>query len=305
MFLDNIDHIQLTDGDFKLFRDYIHENCGIYFEDNKMYLLQNRLSRRLTELGIKSFRDYYYHVKYDNSRQEFYNLMNIVTTNETSFFRNETQLDSFADFILPKVIDEKRIEGHKTLKLWSAGCSTGDEPYSLAIILLDKLKSSNYFDIQIYANDINQKVLKSAREGKYHKSRLVNVNNEYLKRYFTFDGENYQVCKEIKNLVKFTQMNLNDHNQFVLIHNMDFIFCRNVMIYFSSEAKKKLIRNFYDTLNPGGYLFLGLSESLHGISKAFKLKFYNNCLTYQKEKHVRINLDTTQKIYEQEICNIN
>lgn len=288
MFQDIIDEKQLTDGDFKLFRDYVHENCGIYFEDNKMYLMQNRLSRRLNELGIKSFRDYYYHVKYDNSRQEFNNLINIITTNETSFFRNEPQLESFVNDILPKVINEKRHEKNKTLKIWSAGCSSGEEPYTLAMVLVEKLKSTNFLDIQIFANDISQKVLQTARQGIYNENRLNNVKPELLKRYFYRDGQNYKINQDIKRLINFSQMNLNDKNQFILLQNMDFVFCRNVMIYFSNESKKKLVRNFYNILKPGGYLYLGHSETLHGISKAFKLKFYNNCLTYQKEKHTPV-----------------
>jgi chemotaxis protein methyltransferase CheR len=311
MFQDIIDEKQLTDGDFKLFRDYVHENCGIYFEDNKMYLMQNRLSRRLNELGIKSFRDYYYYVKYDNSRQEFNNLINIITTNETSFFRNEPQLESFANDILPKVIREKRNEKNKTLKIWSAGCSSGEEPYTLAMVLIEKLKSTNFLDIQIFANDISQKVLQTARQGIYSENRVINVKPDFRKRYFSNDGGNYKVNQDIKRLINFSQMNLNDQSQFVLLQNMDFVFCRNVMIYFSDESKKKLVRNFYNILKPGGYLYLGHSETLHGISKSFKLKFYNNCLTYQKEKHTPINsslkqeVNTPNLIQKLEPCNIN
>jgi chemotaxis protein methyltransferase CheR len=311
MFQDIIDEKQLTDGDFKLFRDYVHENCGIYFEDNKMYLMQNRLSRRLNELGIKSFRDYYYYVKYDNSRQEFNNLINIITTNETSFFRNEPQLESFANDILPKVIREKRNEKNKTLKIWSAGCSSGEEPYTLAMVLIEKLKSTNFLDIQIFANDISQKVLQTARQGIYSENRVINVKPDFRKRYFSNDGGNYKVNQDIKRLINFSQMNLNDQSQFVLLQNMDFVFCRNVMIYFSDESKKKLVRNFYNILKPGGYLYLGHSETLHGISKSFKLKFYNNCLTYQKEKHTPINsslkqeVNTSNLIQKLEPCNIN
>jgi chemotaxis protein methyltransferase CheR len=311
MFQDIIDDKQLTDGDFKLFRDYVHENCGIYFEDNKMYLMQNRLSHRLNELGIKSFRDYYYHVKYDNSRQEFNNLINLITTNETSFFRNEPQLESFTNDILPLVIKEKMNDKSKTLKIWSAGCSSGEEPYTLAMVLVEKLKSTNFLDIQIFANDISRKVLQTARQGEYHENRLSNVKPEIIKKYFSRNGQNYKVNQDIKKLINFSQMNLNDHNQFVLLQDMDFVFCRNVMIYFSRESKKKLVRNFYDIMKPGGYLYLGHSETLHGISKAFKLKFYNNCLTYQKEKHfsAKTNLRKDEKEFKPtqtpETCKMN
>jgi len=296
MFQDSFDDKQLTDGDFKLFRDYVHDTCGIYFEDNKMYLMQSRLSRRLNDLGIKSFRDYYYHVKFDNSRQEFNNLINIITTNETSFFRNEPQMESFANDILPLVINEKKKNNDKTLKIWSAGCSTGEEPYTLAIVLIEKLKSTNFPEVKIFANDISQKVLQTARKGVYHESRLSNVKPEIVKKYFTKESNNYIVKQEIKNLINYSQMNLNDNNQFILHQNMDFVFCRNVMIYFSQEAKKRLVRNFYEIMNPGGYLYLGHSESLHGISKAFKLKFYNNCLTYQKDIHTPVKKDLLKNL---------
>lgn len=273
--------LELSLEEFTMFRDFIHEKCGIFFAENKMYLVKNRLIKRMTDLGLKSYRDYYYHVKYDTSMKEFNSLMNQITTNETSFFRNEPQLLSFSDEVLPLLIEEKKTK--KTLKIWSAGCSTGEEPYTLSIMLLEKLKGLSGWKLEIVANDISEQVLQNARHGEYSGITLRNVKPTILNSYFNKVGENYQVKPEVKALVNFSHLNLNDPRKIPMNSNFDVIFCRNVMIYFSSEIKKQLVRSFFNVLNPGGYFYIGHSETLHGISKAFKLKYFKNALVYSKE----------------------
>lgn len=273
---------ELTKEDFMMIRDFIHEKSGIYFAENKMYLVKNRLVKRMGELGINSYKDYFYHVKYDTSLKEFNKLMNLITTNETSFFRNEPQLLSFSDELLPKIIEEKR-DKEKTIKIWSAGCSTGEEPYTLAILLLEKLLNRTGWRIEIIANDISEKVLTRARKGEYNGLTLRNVQPALLSKYFTRVNDLYTVKPEVKSLVTFSHMNLNDPRKISINTNFDVIFCRNVMIYFSDEIKNQLVRNFYNALRPGGYFYIGHSESLHGISKAFKLIYFKNALVYYKE----------------------
>lgn len=274
----------MTPEEFKLFKDYIHEKSGIHFAENKMYLVKNRLIKRMNELGIKDYRDYFYSIKYDNTMNEFNNLMNLMTTNETSFFRNEPQLKSFSDEVIPKLIGEKQqARAPKTIKIWSAGCSTGEEPYTLGIILKEKMLAYPDWKIEIVANDISEQVLKAARRGIYNNLTLRNVKPEQLQRYFTKVNESYQINTEIKAMVNFNHLNLNDSRLMASQFGYDIIFCRNVMIYFSEEVKKQLVRNFYNSLNAGGYLYIGHSESLHGISKAFKLVYFKNALVYNKE----------------------
>lgn len=275
---------EMTAEEFLLIRDFIHEKCGIFFAENKMYLVKNRLIKRMVELGIKSYRDYFYHVKYDTSLKEFNKLMSLITTNETSFFRNEPQLKSFSDELIPKLIDDKiKNNSPKSIKIWSAGCSTGEEPYTLGIILQETLKAHPEFKVEIIANDISEDVLQKARRGEYSGITLRNMSPDLLNRYFIKNNESYRIKPEVKNLVNFSHLNLNDPRRIKLNNNFDVIFCRNVMIYFSDEVKKQLVRCFYNALLPGGYFYIGHSETLHGISKAFKLVYFKNALVYNKE----------------------
>lgn len=276
--------IELTQEEFVQIRDFIHERSGIYFADNKLYLIRNRLTKRMSELQMRSFRDYLLHVKYDTSLKEFNELMNVVTTNETSFFRNEPQLQSFADELLPGLIQQKLTQrASRTIRIWSAGCSTGEEPYTLAILLLEKLRGQTGWQLEIIANDISEQVLAVARQGEYTGITLRNLRPDMLSKYFTVTGDRYRVNADVRALVRFTHMNLNDPRKLSVMNNLDVIFCRNVMIYFSEDVKKQLVRGFYNALAPNGYFFIGHSETLHGISKAFKLVYFKQSLVYQKE----------------------
>lgn len=277
--------ISMTKDEFEMIRDFIHEKSGIFFADNKMYLVKNRLARRMSELDMKNVRDYFYHVKYDVSLKEFNLLMDLATTNETSFFRNEPQLLTFADEVLPELLKQKmKTRGLKTLKIWSAGCSSGEEPYTLAMIIKEKLGSLVGWNVEIIANDISEQVLRAARKGEYTGITLRHIPNDLLNKYFEkHNDDRYIVKPEIKALVKFSQMNLNDPRRSSVMNGMDVVFCRNVMIYFSTEVKKLLVRNFFNALTPGGYFFIGHSETLHGVSKAFKLVYFKNALVYHKD----------------------
>jgi chemotaxis protein methyltransferase CheR len=276
--------LEMSLDDFKMMRDFIHEKSGIFFAENKMYLVQNRLEKRMAELDMKSVRDYFYHVKYDASQKEFNRLMVLMTTNETSFFRNEPQLLCFSDEVLPLILKEKmQLRGPKSLRIWSAGCSTGEEPYTLAMIILSKLPVTAGWNIEIIANDISEDVLQKARLGVYSGITLRNVNPEMLAKYFNQVGDNYSVKPEVKALVKFSHINLNDPRRLATMSGMDCVFCRNVMIYFSDDVKRQIVRGFYEALLPGGYFYIGHSETLHGISKAFKLVYFKNALVYHKD----------------------
>ena len=277
--------IKMTSEEFAMIRDFIHEKSGIFFAENKMYLVENRLSRRMSELQITNVRDYFYHVKYDTSMKEFNTLMDLITTNETSFFRNEPQLLSFGSEVLPKLIQEKKeSQGPKSLRIWSAGCSSGEEPYTLAMIMLDRLTELAGWKLEIVASDISEEILHKARTGEYSGLTLRNTKPEVLTKYFQKTGESYKIKPEVKSIIKFSHLNLNDERKVSMMTNFDVVFCRNVMIYFSDEVKKRLVRGFYNALKPGGFFYIGHSETLHGISKAFKLVYFKNALVYSKEQ---------------------
>jgi len=275
---------EMSYEEFVLIRDYLHEKSGIYFAESKKYLVRNRLVKRMAELGLRTYRDYFYHVKYDTSLREFNQLMNVITTNETCFFRNEPQLMSFSDEVLPMLVDDKkRGSAPRSLRIWSAGCSTGEEPYTLAILILEKLASPAGRPVEIVANDISESVIQKARRGEYRGITLRNVPSRLLDRYFTKSNDVYRVNADVKSLVKFSHLNLSDSRKLSINSDFDVIFCRNVMIYFSDEVKRRLVRAFYNALRPGGYFYIGHSETLHGISKAFKLAYFKNALVYWKD----------------------
>ncbi|WP_243363357.1 CheR family methyltransferase [Fundidesulfovibrio terrae] len=277
--------LKIADSEFVQLRDYIYQQSGIYIADNRKYLLENRLANRLKELNLKSFAEYYHFLQYDpGKRQELNRLFEVVTTNETSFYRNPPQLAVFQNNVLPEVLDKQRKLGGKKLRIWSAGCSTGEEPYTLAIILHEVLKSEiNSWDIKITANDLSEAVLASARNGVYNDYTLRTTPKEIVTKYFSAEDGKFKVKPEVKRLVNFGQINLSDKAMLKRVDRSQLVFCRNVIIYFDDEMKKNVIGSFYDNLLPGGFLLIGHSESLHNISRAFKPKHYPGAIIYLKE----------------------
>ena len=275
---------KLSNETFTQLRDLIYSKTGILFSVNKLYLLENRLKWRLEYSGCVNYEEYLYLLKYDPRRtQEYQSLFNSVTTNETFFFRDAIQTKAFYEDILPSVVMENEKAGRRELKLWSAASSTGEEAYTLAMQVLRRGLKAKGWKISVSASDINSKVLATARQGKYGPYSIKHVPPDYMEKYFNNSAEVYQVLPEVKNLVSFSNMNLIDGAAMRGMRDFDVIFCRNVLIYFDHEAKKKVIESLYDSLRPGGYLFIGYSESLHNISRAFKLKHFNKALVYQKE----------------------
>jgi len=282
--------IPLPDDVFRLLRDFIHDYCGIYFDDGSKYLLERRLSRRLEQNRLKTFEEYYHFLRYDRKREEeIVILIDNLTTNETYFFRENPQLRAFSEEILPE-LRASRAE-RKSLRIWSAGCSTGEEPYTIAILLLESGDWWRDWQIDILGSDINQRVLHTARKGVYKKNSHRATSPEMLSKYFTQDEKgDYRVVDKVKQLVSFSSVNLLDPYKSSLITNMDIIFCRNVIIYFDREAKKKVMESFYHKLREGGYLLLGHSESLINISNAFALRTLKNDMVYQKPLRGQIAL---------------
>lgn len=272
----------LPDDVFRLLRDFIHGYCGIYFDDGSKYLLERRLARRLELHRLKSFEEYYHFLRYDRKREEELTaLIDNLTTNETYFFRENAQLHAFSEEILPDL--RERLAGRKSLRIWSAGCSTGEEPYTIAILLLESGDWWRDWQVEIIGSDINQRVLHTARKGVYKKGAHRATDPRMLAKYFTLDEKgDYRVIDRVKELVSFSYVNLLDPHKTSLIGGMDVIFCRNVIIYFDREAKKKVIESFYHKLRDGGYLLLGHSESLINLSNAFVLRTLKHDMVYQK-----------------------
>jgi chemotaxis protein methyltransferase CheR len=271
---------KITDEEFSQLRDFIYDQCGIYIADNRKY----RLANRLKELNLKTYGEYFYYLRYDAGRkQELSRLFEVVTTNETSFFRNPPQLKVFEEKVLSAVLADLRASRSKRLRIWSAGCSTGEEPYTLAIILHEILRSEiASWDIKITANDLSEAVLHAARRGIYTEYALRTTPPEIISKYFIKEGSNFKIKPELKKLVNFGQINLSDRMQLKRVERSQIVFCRNVIIYFDDEMKKQVISSFYDNLTPGGYLLIGHSESLHNITRAFKPEHHQGAIVYRK-----------------------
>ena len=272
----------LPDDVFRLLRDFIHDYCGIYFDDGSKFLLERRLNRRLEQHQLKTFEEYYHYLRYDRRREEeLVVLIDNLTTNETYFFRESAQLAAFSGEILPELREHKA--GRRSLRIWSAGCSTGEEPYTIAILLLESGDWWRDWQVEIMGSDINQRVLHTARKGVYKKGSHRATPPEMLRKYFIDEGKgDYRILDSVRELVSFSCVNLLDPYKTSLIRDIDVIFCRNVIIYFDREAKKKVIESFHEKLREGGFLLLGHSESLINISSAFTLRTLKNDMVYQK-----------------------
>jgi chemotaxis protein methyltransferase CheR len=275
--------IRMTDEEFRLLRDLVYSHCGLFFDAEFKYLLEKRLSKRLPGLRLASFTEYHRFLKYGRTReQELSDIMDILTTNETYFFRESFQLKAFTDEIVPELIPRKEQRGDRTLRIWSAGCSTGEEPYTIAMLLLEMACFSNW-RIEIIGTDISQRVLQHARKAVYGRHSFRATEQRYIERYFhEFEESTCKVSDKVRELVTISHMNLLDQSRLALLGTIDVVFCRNVIIYFDQEAKKKVVQSFYRTLAPGGYLLLGHSESLMNISTDFTLTHLRNDLVYQK-----------------------
>lgn len=276
--------LQISNEEFVLLRDFIYQQCGIFIAENRKYLVENRLSNRIKELNLKSYNEYYNFLRFDaNRRTELNKLFEVVTTNETSFFRNPPQLEVFQKSVLAETLEQCKKSGQKKLRIWSAGCSTGEEPYTLAIILHEVLKSDiRTWDIKITANDLSEAVLGAARRGVYNEYALRTTPKEIISSYFTKEGNLYKVDPALKHIVSFGQINLSDKEQLRRVEKSQIVFCRNVIIYFDDEMKRKVINAFYDNLEPNGVLLIGHSESLHNISRAFQLEHHKGTIVYRK-----------------------
>jgi chemotaxis protein methyltransferase CheR len=273
---------KMRDTTFRLLRDLIYNYCGLTFDDQSKYLLEKRLANRLVEHQLRDFHEYYHFLMYDKNRdQELNTVVDIMTINETYFFREEQQLKAFAEEILPLLKARKKEEGKRSIRIWSAGCSTGEEPYTIGILI----QQSGLFrgwDVEIFATDISHRVLQTARKGEYGKSSFRSTDAYYLEKYFTDVDGRKRINDSIRNLVNFGYLNLFDTDRICLVGKMDVIFCRNVIIYFDREGKKKVIRNFENRLVSKGYLLLGHSESLMNLSTAFRLEHLKNDMVYQR-----------------------
>jgi len=262
----------LSDKEFKLFSDLVYDAIGINLGSTKKELVRTRLGKRLRALNIPTFMGYYKYVTGDN-KEELTNLFDAISTNLTSFFREEKHFHFLSSKLLPDLAADKKMRGDKTIRVWSSACSSGEEPYSIAITMADYFRSERGWDIKILATDISTRVLDAAEKGVYRADRLKNVPPQALKTYFIKGrGDNegsYTVNDHLRDMVYIRRINLLAQS-WPFRRQFDFIFCRNVLIYFDKYTQTKVISRFFQYLQKGGYLFLGHAESLAGVDTPFE-----------------------------------
>ena len=265
---------------FRLLRDMINAGSGLYFSDDNRFLLESRLGDRLVRLGLTSFDEYYHLLKYyPEADGEMDEIIEVLTTNETYFFREEYQLRSFESDVLPQLA--KRLADKRRLSIWSAGCSSGEEVYTVAMILLES-KLFEGWDLRVIGNDISGRVIRKARRGVYGPSSFRAARPDLVKKYFSETPEGMRISDEVRSICHFGQSSLLNRDGLVFVGRADAIFCRNVIIYFDKKSKLDAVSIFYKHLTPGGYLLLGHTESLINLSTAFELAHLSEDLVYRK-----------------------
>ncbi|MFZ1279244.1 MAG: protein-glutamate O-methyltransferase CheR [Ignavibacteriaceae bacterium] len=277
--------VSLSSKAFETWRKYIYDSTGIYFQDNKKYLLESRLQKRIAHLGISTFESYLDYVKFNPSgSSEIKYLYEAITINETFFFRNQPQLDALVSTILPEIIASKEKLGKTKIRIWSAASSSGEEAYSIAMMINDMIKPKYpKMEFEIVGTDISNAVVDTARRASYKEYSVRNTPVYFLKKYFKTTSTSFDLDPKIKSMATFKLLNLYDDLSMRTMINFDVIFCANVLIYFDQTSKIKVINHLYNSLYKGGYLFIGYSETLHGISKAFKITSFPKTIGYKKE----------------------
>ena len=276
---------EFRDDDFTLFQNLISQETGIYFSHDRKQHLQMALDERLVKGDYGSYRDYYHFIQSHPHREaEVRHLITLITVGETSFFRNAPHFEALRNLVLPEIIERKR-KSRKIIRIWSAGCSRGSEPYSIAMALQETLPSPQDWSISIFATDINHHVLDFAQKGVYTLRDLSNVPEEYIQRYFHKSDQHYQVVDQIKKHVKFSYHNLAKSSfRSPEVESLDIVFCRNVTIYFDLQTTKRIVEQFYDCLSDGGYLFIGHAETLWQITDKYELIECPQTYIYKKTK---------------------
>jgi len=257
----------ITTEEFSRFRQLIYDESGISLGDQKQTLLASRLSKRLRDLGLATFSEYYAQVTGDPTREEFTRMLDLISTNKTDFFREPKHFDVLREQILPSLAGEKRI------RIWSSACSTGEEPYTIAMTLYEGVSDPSQWDFKVLASDLSTRVLAKAAAGVYDAERVRDVPPEVVRRHFLRgrgDSEGQlKVKPHLASMIQFRRLNLMDE-RFPIKSPLDLIFCRNVMIYFDRPTQEQLVNKFYRYLKPGGHLFIGHSESLQWVNHQFK-----------------------------------
>jgi chemotaxis protein methyltransferase CheR len=272
----------INQEDFFKFREFFYRKTGIQFEDTKRYFVDKRLIERIEATDSGNFRNYFVTLRFETSGAELQTMINLMTVNETYFFREEHQFKSLVNAILPELTLHKT--DHRPLRIWSVPSSSGEEAYSIAIYLLELWPGISQWDVEIISSDIDTKILSQARTGHYSPRSVQKLPKYLLDKYFSPVGDGYQISDELRQAVEFTRVNLMKPVDVRGYRSFDVIFCRNLLIYFDDLSRRAAADTMFDALNPGGFLCLGHAESMSRISSLFQVRKLSDSVVYQKAK---------------------
>ena len=273
--------IQISEDEYEKFYEYFYRRTGISFSGKKEYFVENRLLERIAKTGSDSFKAYFTLLRFQASGEELQHLVNLMTVNETYFFREDYQFDALVRGILPEITRTRRPGA--TLRIWSMPCSTGEEPYSIAIQILENWSRADDFAIEITGSDIDSRVLADARKGIYGNRSLQRLSPELRKKYFRRLGDDqFEIHEELRSSIEFSIANLSDPIHMHRYRAMDVIFCRNLLIYFDDTSRRAAVEALYECLIPGGFICLGHSESMSRMSSMFLPRKFGDTIVYQR-----------------------
>jgi chemotaxis protein methyltransferase CheR len=273
----------LSLNDLLKLRDLIYRRTGIYIEDKKLDQLERKVERLLEKEGFKTFRDFFHEIRFRKNQRLMQELINAITVNETYFFRENHQFKALVEEVLPELIQKR--PPNEVIRILCAPCSTGEEPYSIALTLLDEGNLIQQRDFELVGIDIDSSAIKKAKEGIYSLRSVKLVPEHLLKKYFKkIDDNHYQIDEFLRSVVEFKVMNVLDTYAMLSLGKFDVIFSRNMLIYFDERSRKMAVMNFFKILKPGGYIFLGHAENMSRITSVFRTVRLKNAIAYKKEE---------------------
>jgi chemotaxis protein methyltransferase CheR len=271
----------ITDADFQKFAEYFYRKTGIHFDDSKRYFVDKRLVERIEATGADSFRAWFVALRFEADGAEMQHLVNTMTVNETYFFREAYQFDCLVNNLMDEVATRKR-PGSR-IRIWSIPSSTGEEPYSIAIYLLERWAKIDQYEVEILSSDIDTAVLQAAQRGIYSQRSIGHLPPAYLRKYFTPHGDNeWRISRELVESVEFSRVNLSEASDTRRFRDIDVVFCRNLLIYFDDLSRRVAAEAMFDAMSPGGFMCLGHSESMSRMSSLYTVRRFPDAMVYQK-----------------------
>ncbi|GAA3725323.1 protein-glutamate O-methyltransferase CheR [Sphingomonas cynarae] len=270
----------ITPQDYAKFCEFFYRKTGMMFSDNKAYFVERRLQDRILATRSNTFRDYFTLIRFETSGTEMQHLVNAMTVNETYFYREDYQFDALVQHVLPDIA-RTRAPG-KPIRIWSLPCSTGEEPYSIAMQILENWAQADAYDIEILASDIDSRVIVDARAGIYSARALHRLSDALKAKYFRPHDDGFRICDALRGSIDFSVVNVSDPVAMRRFRDIDVVFCRNMLIYFDDDSRRQAVETLYESMRPGGVICLGHSESMSRMSAMFEPRRYGGTILYQR-----------------------